>query len=68
MKKSSLQQRKSAAMDVSNLKSLKVKMGVCKRVLKELHSYEQEVEREFAKTENMKASQACVFDIKQQVP
>jgi tubulin-specific chaperone A len=59
--------RSSAGMDVSALKSLKMKMGVCKRVMKELQSYEQEVEREFAKTENMKNAQACPFDIKQQV-
>ena len=67
MKKTNQRGRKSAGMDVSALKSLKVKMGVCKRVMKELHSYEQEVEREFAKTENMKNAQACPFDIKQQV-
>ncbi|KAG0572676.1 hypothetical protein KC19_VG116200 [Ceratodon purpureus] len=66
MKTTSQHGRPRAGMDESTLKSLKVKMGVCKRVMKELHSYEQEVEREFAKTENMKNAQACPFDIKQQ--
>lgn len=67
MRKTNQQRKTSAGMDVPASKSLKVKTGVCKRVMKELHSYEQEVEREFAKTENMKISQACPFDIKQQV-
>lgn len=67
MKKTKQRGRSSAGIDVSAVKGLKVKMGVCKRVMKELRSYEQEVEREFAKTENMKNSQVCPFDIKQQV-
>lgn len=66
MKKTKQRGRSSAGIDVSAVKGLKVKMGVCKRVMKELRSYEQEVEREFAKTENMKNSQVCPFDIKQQ--
>lgn len=61
------QRRSGSGVDTAALKSLKVKTGICKRVMKELHSYEQVVDKEFAKTQNVKNSQACSFDIKRQV-
>ncbi|XP_024377006.1 tubulin-folding cofactor A [Physcomitrium patens] len=60
------QRRSGSGVDTAALKSLKVKTGICKRVMKELHSYEQVVDKEFAKTQNVKNSQACSFDIKRQ--
>jgi tubulin-specific chaperone A len=52
---------------MADLKSLKIKTGICKRVMKEMQSYEAEAEREFAKVENMKKNHADLSDIKQQV-
>lgn len=52
---------------MADLKSLKSKTGICKRVMKEMQSYEAEAEREFAKVENMKKNHADPSDIKQQV-
>jgi hypothetical protein len=52
---------------MATLKNLKTKTGICQRTLKELHSYESEVEQESAKTISMKESNADAFDIKQQV-
>lgn len=52
---------------MADLKSLKIKTGICKRVMKEMQSYEAEAEREFAKVENMKKNHADPSDIKQQV-
>lgn len=49
------------------LKDLKLKTGVCKRTLKEFHSYESEEEREAAKTQSMRDNNADPYDIKQQV-
>ncbi|EFJ05834.1 hypothetical protein SELMODRAFT_59845, partial [Selaginella moellendorffii] len=48
------------------LKTLKIKTGTCKRVHKELKSYEKEVERESAKTASMRENGADQFDLKQQ--
>jgi len=45
---------------------LKIKTNTCKRVFKELHSYEEEVEREAAKTADMKEIGADPYDLKQQ--
>ncbi|XP_058111244.1 uncharacterized protein LOC131254269 [Magnolia sinica] len=40
--------------------------GTCKRILKELHSYEKEVEKETTKTADMKEKGADPYDLKQQ--
>ncbi|KAL2621001.1 hypothetical protein R1flu_001206 [Riccia fluitans] len=53
-------------MASQELKTLKIRIGVCKRLLKELQSYESEVERETAKTQKMKDNNADAHDIKQQ--
>lgn len=50
------------------LRSLKIKTSSCKRIVKELHSYEKEVQREAAKTADMKDKGADPYDLKQQVP
>lgn len=52
---------------MATLKDLKIKTGVCKRTLKELHSYEVEEKREAAKTQAMRDNNADPYDIKQQV-
>ncbi|KAL6008511.1 hypothetical protein ACLOJK_034023 [Asimina triloba] len=52
---------------MATLKNLKIKTSTCKRILKELHSYEKEVERETAKTANMKEKGADPYDLKQQL-
>lgn len=52
---------------MATLKSLKIKTSTCKRLVKELHSYEKEVEREAAKTADMKEKGADPHDLKQQV-
>ncbi|CAI5475791.1 unnamed protein product [Closterium sp. Yama58-4] len=51
---------------MADLKELKLRAGVCKRLLKELKSYETEVEKDAAKVEDMKARGADSHDIKQQ--
>ncbi|OVA14407.1 Tubulin binding cofactor A [Macleaya cordata] len=51
---------------MATIRNLKIKTGTCKRVLKELHSYEKEVEREAAKTTDMKEKGADPYDLKQQ--
>ncbi|GJP42630.1 hypothetical protein CLOM_g2174 [Closterium sp. NIES-68] len=51
---------------MSDVKSLKLRAGICKRLLKELKSYETEVEKDAARVEEMKASGADSHDIKQQ--
>ncbi|KAI3869838.1 hypothetical protein MKW98_031019 [Papaver atlanticum] len=51
---------------MATLRNLKIKTGTCKRVLKELHSYEKEVEREASKTADMKEKGADPYDLKQQ--
>ncbi|CAI5519460.1 unnamed protein product [Closterium sp. Naga37s-1] len=51
---------------MADLKSLKLRAGICKRLLKELKSYEKEVEKDAARVEEMKASGADSHDIKQQ--
>jgi hypothetical protein len=52
---------------MATLKDLKLKTGICKRGLKELQSYETEVQREAAKTTAMKERNADPYDLKQQV-
>lgn len=49
------------------VETLKVKTNTCKRVFKELHSYEEEVEREAAKMAGMDERGADPYDLKQQV-
>ncbi|XP_042493857.1 tubulin-folding cofactor A-like [Macadamia integrifolia] len=51
---------------MATLRNLKIKTGTCKRIVKELHSYEKEVEREAARTANMKEKGADPYDLKQQ--
>ncbi|XP_077247233.1 tubulin-folding cofactor A-like [Tasmannia lanceolata] len=51
---------------MATLRNLKIKTGTCKRILKELRSYEKEVEREAAKTTDMKEKGADPYDLKQQ--
>lgn len=51
---------------MATLRNLKIKTGTCRRISKELHSYEKEVEREAAKTANMKEKGADPYDLKQQ--
>lgn len=51
----------------ATMRSLKIKTSTCKRIVKELHSYEKEVERETSKTADMKAKGADPYDLKQQV-
>ncbi|XP_052193028.1 tubulin-folding cofactor A [Diospyros lotus] len=51
---------------MATLRNLKIKTSTCKRIVKELHSYEKEVEREAAKTADMKEKGADPYDLKQQ--
>ncbi|KAL8516334.1 hypothetical protein ACS0TY_014845 [Phlomoides rotata] len=51
---------------MATLRNLKIKTSTCKRIVKELHSYEKEVEREAAKTADMKSNGADLYDLKQQ--
>ncbi|CAA6667009.1 unnamed protein product [Spirodela intermedia] len=51
---------------MATLRNLKIKTSTCKRILKELHSYEKEVEKEAAKTADMKEKGADPYDLKQQ--
>uniref|UniRef100_A0A5B7A2V9 Tubulin-specific chaperone A n=1 Tax=Davidia involucrata TaxID=16924 RepID=A0A5B7A2V9_DAVIN len=51
---------------MATLRNLKIKTATCKRIVKELHSYEREVEREAAKTADMKEKGADPYDLKQQ--
>lgn len=52
---------------MATVRNLKIKTSTCKRIVKELHSYEKEVEREAAKTADMKDKGADPYDLKQQV-
>ena len=52
---------------MATLRNLKIKTSTCKRIVKELRSYEKEVEKEAAKTANMKDKGADPYDLKQQV-
>lgn len=52
---------------MATVRNLKIKTSTCKRIVKELHSYEKEVEREAAKTADMKEKGADPYDLKQQV-
>ncbi|KAM6560372.1 hypothetical protein CsatA_029611 [Cannabis sativa] len=49
------------------LTSLKIKTSTWKRLVKEFHSYEKEVESEAAKTALMKENGANTYDLKQHV-
>ncbi|OMO60888.1 Tubulin binding cofactor A [Corchorus olitorius] len=49
------------------VRNLKIKTPTCKRTVQEIHSYEKEVEREAAKTADMKEKGADPYDLKQQV-
>lgn len=49
------------------MRNLKIKTSTCKRIVKELHSYEKEVERETVKVADMKDKGADPYDLKQQV-
>ncbi|GAB4858060.1 hypothetical protein Ancab_015962 [Ancistrocladus abbreviatus] len=51
---------------MATVRNLKIKTGTCKRIMKELHSYEKEVEREAAKTAEMKEKGADPYDLRQQ--
>ncbi|XP_022745790.1 tubulin-folding cofactor A-like [Durio zibethinus] len=51
---------------MATVRNLKIKTSTCKRIVKELHSYEKEVEREAAKTADMKDKGADHYDLKQQ--
>ncbi|KAJ6693841.1 hypothetical protein OIU85_004609 [Salix viminalis] len=53
-------------MASSSLRNAKIKTNSCKRILKELRSYEKEVEIEVAKTAEMKDKGADPYDLKQQ--
>lgn len=48
------------------MRSLKIKTSTCRRVVKELRSYEEEVGKEAAKTAAMKNRGADPYDLKQQ--
>ena len=52
---------------MATLRNLKIKTSTCKRIVKELKSYEKEVEREAAKTADMKEKGDDPYDLKQQV-
>lgn len=52
---------------MATLRNLKIKTETCKRIVKELHSYKKEVEREVAKTADMKEKGSDPYDLKQQV-
>jgi tubulin-specific chaperone A len=49
------------------LRNLKIKASTCKRIVKELRSYEKEVDKEAAKTADMKEKGADPYDLKQLV-
>ncbi|KAG2332926.1 hypothetical protein Bca52824_004106 [Brassica carinata] len=51
---------------METIRSLKIKTSTCKRIVKELHSYEKEVGREAAKTAHMKDKGADPYDLRQQ--
>uniref|UniRef100_A0A7N0U084 Tubulin-specific chaperone A n=1 Tax=Kalanchoe fedtschenkoi TaxID=63787 RepID=A0A7N0U084_KALFE len=51
---------------MATVRNLKIKTQTCKRVIKELHYYEKEVEAEATKTAKMKDSGADPYDLKQQ--
>ncbi|KAJ4835595.1 hypothetical protein Tsubulata_008889 [Turnera subulata] len=51
---------------MATIRNLKIKTSSCKRIVKELNSYKREVEREAAKTADMKEKGADPYDLKQQ--
>ncbi|XWS42795.1 hypothetical protein CRYUN_Cryun16bG0045100 [Craigia yunnanensis] len=50
---------------MATVRNLKIKTSTCKRFVKELHSYEKEVESEVAKIADMKEKGANPYDLKQ---
>ncbi|KAK7385997.1 hypothetical protein VNO78_32017 [Psophocarpus tetragonolobus] len=56
----------SGSDPMDSVRNVKIKTSTCKRIVKELHSYEKEVEREAAKTADMKEKGADPYDLKQQ--
>lgn len=59
-------QGKIPHLGMATLRNLKIKTSTCKRIVKELRSYEKEVEKEAAKTADMKEKGADTYDLKQQ--
>lgn len=57
--------RSPCEVDMAILRNLKIKTGTCKRNIKALHSYEKEVDKEAAKTADMKEKGADPYDLKQ---
>ncbi|KAM0913315.1 hypothetical protein ACQ4PT_012237 [Festuca glaucescens] len=55
-----------ATLRMATLRSLKIKASTCRRAVRELRSYEEEVEKEAAKTAAMKERGADPYDLKQQ--
>ncbi|KAL6888945.1 hypothetical protein ACP4OV_009971 [Aristida adscensionis] len=58
--------RRRLLPEMATVRSLKIKTSTCKRIIKELRSYEEEVEKEVAKTSDMKEKGADTYDLKQQ--
>ncbi|CAN6279614.1 unnamed protein product [Urochloa humidicola] len=58
--------RRRRTLRMATLRNLKIKTSMCKRIVKELRSYEKEVEKEAAKTADMKEKGADPYDLKQQ--
>jgi tubulin-specific chaperone A len=52
---------------MATVRSLKIKTSTCRRAVRELRSYDEEVEKEAAKTAAMKERGADPYDLKQQV-
>uniref|UniRef100_A0ACD5ZBG7 Uncharacterized protein n=1 Tax=Avena sativa TaxID=4498 RepID=A0ACD5ZBG7_AVESA len=51
---------------MATVRSLKIKTSTCRRLFKELRSYEEEVQKEAAKAAVMRARGADLHDLKQQ--
>mmetsp|Transcript_4062 Transcript_4062/g.5954 ORF Transcript_4062/g.5954 Transcript_4062/m.5954 type:complete len:115 (+) Transcript_4062:25-369(+) len=47
-------------------KQLRIKLGVCKRLVREMSSYEEEVQINEARVQKMKAEEADEYDIRKQ--
>ncbi|KAJ1281621.1 hypothetical protein BS78_04G319400 [Paspalum vaginatum] len=58
--------RRRRTLSMATLRNLKIKTSTCKRIVKELRSYEKEVQKEAAKTADMKEKGADPYDLKQQ--
>ncbi|KAL6311603.1 hypothetical protein AAG906_039077 [Vitis piasezkii] len=48
---------------MATIRNLKIKTSTCKRIIKEFHSYEKEVEREAAKTADMKEKELTLMTL-----